>query len=247
MNRNLLTITALAALLPISAYAQDSVKPGLDSTSFYVMPFGGLEGRPDSDTRGYLDTPGGRVSGNAVTGFSEAGFIGGLEIGAKIRVADQISVRVGPYASYSRSGIAELRPINAMFGGGGAVFLPQFAVEGSISTLMAGINIRPAWENDTIVTPHLLLNAHGRETSLDIKRFAGVTIDQEKSANWEYGVGGGMGMTIDLSDNMSLMIEGAHYRSLESPRVGIATPGGQATFDFKDSQWTVTTGLVVSF
>ncbi len=219
-----------------------------DRFGLYVMPFGGLETRPDSDTRGNLATPFGPISGNAVTGFDDAGWLVGGEVGAKIAVMDQISVRVGPYFSYSHSGIAELRGINAAFGAGPSVtFLPQFAVEGDVSTMMAGINVRPAWENGTIVTPHLLLNVHARETSIDIQRFAGVTIDQEKSANWEYGVGGGVGMTIDLTKSMALMVEGAYYRSLEDPRWGIATPLGTATIDAEDNQWTVTTGLVISF
>lgn len=247
MIKHLALLSVALLALPSLALA-DSHENG-DGTSWYAMPFGGLEKRPDADTRGTLNTKFGPISGNAITSFDDAGWVIGGEAGAVFAPMERISIRAGLFTSYSMSGLAELRPINAAFGMGPSVtLLPTFPLEGDISTLKLGVNARVGWENSTIVTPHVLVSINTRRTEIDIKRFGGVSINAEdKADDWHLGGGLGLGMTIDLTGNMALMVEGAYSRSFEDPRINLTTPAGALAVDLDDEEHIVTTGLVISF
>ncbi len=240
------TLAIALFLVPAVAFAQ-APKTGLDSTGFYAMPVVGLSKRPDSDTRGNLNTAGGPISGNAITQFEDLGWLVGGEVGVKLNATKSISIRVGPSVSYSQNNLAELRTVNAAFGAGpSATFLGSFPLEGTMSTLQLGLNTRVGWENESIVTPHMLVRFGARRTTFDIDRFAGVTIN-DSDHDWNYSAGAGLGMAIALTDSMAIMVEGAVDRSIKDPRVSINTPAGVATIDYEDWEFGVITGLVISF
>lgn len=241
MRKYLIALAVL--LLPTAAHAQTTM---FDQLEIYGLVGGGITEVNTAPARGTLNTPGGPISGNADIDL-DSGVHGGVEVGVRTTIGESIRIMAGPYIGYSRAVFKQIQPENATFGGGGgALFLPTIDLDGYLSTLETMFGARVGLVNDTFVEPHVLVRAGAWRNCVKADRFGGATI-ASGDCDWTPAVELGIGATVALSDQWSILVEGAHGRTLGDPRFSISTPAGTATVDVENERYTVFAGLVLHF
>lgn len=203
-------LTALAALLPISAYAQDQNRGAI-----YLGGSVGIAQPFNSDLEGNATVPFGMVTGNAEVSHS-TGFLGCVVGGYDMNGSQGFPVRIEAEGCVRRLELDRLDVENFSVGGPSVTGIPTFDIAGKSDIASGLANVWFDWHNDTSVVPYIGGGVGYARINTDVDRIAGITIntdDTDGGLAWQIGAG----FSVPVTDAIDFTA-GYRYFQIQNPK-----------------------------